>query len=510
MAQTPIYRPPPGLQTRLDDFRDCVNKKYNLRLRSYHDLHTFSVTRLNDFWMAVWDFTGIKASKQPSRAIDDNARIVDIPKFFEDSRLNYAENMLRGDDDAIALIEMNEQNLHKPRKYTWKELRTLVAKYVGILQRANIQQGDVIVLIGGNSPRSLAFLLAAAAIGAIFASFATDIGEKSLIDRVNQLKPKVIIAELRYHYNGKGNDIRTKIEACLESLSKHTSCQLIVTSHNRILPDKSLRLGDLLRNETASDLKFAQLPFSTPFIVMFSSGTTGTPKGIVHSQGGLTLNGIKDHMLHRNFGAGDIHFHYSGIGWTLWNISIGAMLCKTTMVLYDGSPFYPSCDEFLKAVFATGVTGYGGSPRYFSELQKRGVKPREYATKLHTLLSTGALLTPGTASWLAEAFGPVCQINFTGGTELCGNFMSGTRTMPSYAGQLAVKELGMDVDCFSADGESLPAGESGELVCKKPFPNMPVALWNDPKRERYNKSYFSGFSGKCLPQQLFVRRADCT
>ena len=207
------------------------------------------------------------------------------------------------------------------------------------------------------------------------------------------------------------------------------------------------------------------------------------------------INGVKQHLLHNNFGPDDIHFHYSGIGWTLWHISVGAMFCKTAMVLYDGSPFYPSCDGFLKAVFATGVTGYGGSPRYFLELQKRNVKPKKYATKMHTLLSTGALLTAGTACWLAEAFGPVCQIGFTGGTELCGSFACGTRSLPCYAGEIAVKELGMDVDVFGPDGKSLPDGESGELVCKKRFPNMPVFFWNDPDRKRYRSSYFEGFPG---------------
>ena len=197
-----------------------------------------------------------------------------------------------------------------------------------------------------------------------------------------------------------------------------------------------------------------------------------------------------------NFGPDDVHFHYSGIGWTLWNISIGAMFCQTAMVLYDGSPFYPSPDEFLRGIFATGVTAYGGSPRFFSELQKLDIRPRKYATKMHTLLSTGALLTPGTASWLAEAFGPVCQIGFSGGTELCGSFMTGTRSLPCYAGEIAVKELGMDVDAWGPDGHPVPDGEAGELVCKKPFPNMPAMFWNDPDYKRYHKSYFEGFKGK--------------
>ncbi len=389
---------------------------------------------------------------------------------------------------------MNETNLQSPTKYTWKDLRQLVARYTGVLTRCGIQTGDVIVLIGGNNARGLAFLLAAAAKGAIFASFATDIGEKALLDRVGQLKPKVMIAELQYPYNGKVNDISEKIAKCMSAVE---GCKLIVSVEGQETPRGGKRLDDLLGNESANDLRFEQVPFSTPFVVMFSSGTTGTPKGIVHSQGGLILNGKKSHMLHNNFGPGDVHFHYSGIGWTLWNISLGAMLTGAAMVLYDGSPFYPSPEKFLNAVFAQGVTGYGGSPRFFSDLQKRNVKPREFAdlSKLHTLLSTGALLTPGTAAYLADAFGPVCQINFTGGTELCGNFFGGTASLLSYAGECAVPELGMDVVAVGDDGKAVKAGEAGELVCRKPFPNMPVMLWNDEGRVRYTKSYFSGFGG---------------
>lgn len=486
----PIYVPPSGFRTQMDDFRDYVNGTYSLKLKNYNELHEFSVTRLNDFWMSVWKYTGIRASVKPSRALEmDNPPIYPPPTFFPEARLNFAENILCGKNDAIAIIEMNEANIHNPKHFTWRDLKDQVAKYVGVLRRLEVGNGDVIVVIGGNSVRSLSFMLAAASIGAIFASFATDIGEKALLDRVGQLQPKVIVAECLYYYNGKPNDITEKIEAA----AGKTKCELIVSAVGKRKSAGSQNLDSLIGNESVADLKFEQVPFNHPFIVMFSSGTTGTPKGIVHCQGGLMINGVKEHMIHNNFGPQDIHFHYSGIGWTLWNISLGAMFCQTTMVLYDGSPFYPSCDEFLKAVFKTGVTGYGGSPRYFSELQKLDVRPKKYASKMHTLLSTGALLTPGTASWLAEAFGPVCQIGFSGGTELCGNFMTGTRSMACYPGEIAVKELGMDVHAYGADGKPLPDGEAGELICKKPFPNMPVMFWNDPKGARYRKSYFEGF-----------------
>ena len=497
MAPTALYTPPPNLKTNLAAFTAYINKTHNLSLSSYADLHNFSVTRLNDFWLSFWGFADIKSSTPPKKAIDDNARIDEFPAFFPDVRLNYAENLLFGqgkDDDATAVIELSESTLTSPKMYSWKDLRALVAKYVGVLSRASIKKGDVIVLVGGNCVRSLAFLLAAASIGAIFASFTTDIGEKALLDRVAQLKPKLVIAELQYRYNGRVNDISGKIKKCVGAVE---GCAFIASMEGEDMPRGGQRLSDLLPDEKAEDLKFEQVPFSTPFVVMFSSGTTGTPKGIVHSQGGLTLNGKKSHMLQNNFGPGDVHFHYSGIGWTLWNISLGAMIAGAAMVLYDGSPFHPSPEEFLKAVLSQGVTGYGGSPRFFSELQKLNVKPKEFVNlrRLKTVLSTGALLTPGTARYLADAFGGVCQINFTGGTELCGNFFGGCVELPSYAGEITVKELGMDVVAMGDDGREVKDGEAGELVCRKPFPNMPVMLWNDPEYKRYKKSYFSGFKG---------------
>lgn len=295
--QSPIYTPPPGLTTNLDRFRDFVNQRHSLKLKTYHDLHHYSVTRLNDFWLAVFSFCKIIASKPPTFAIDDNARIDKFPKFFPDTQINFAENLLcGGKNDAVAVIDANEANLNSPRRYTWKQLKALVAQHAGLLRRSNVSKGDVVVLVGGNSARSLSFLLAAASIGAIFASFATDIGEKALADRVAQLKPRLMIVEALYRYNGKDNDISSKIRAAIAAIDG-TKPALIVAEGDPANFDGAKKLTDLVGDEKAEDLKFARLAFNTPFIVMFSSGTTGTPKGIVHSQGGLLVNQYKEFQL---------------------------------------------------------------------------------------------------------------------------------------------------------------------------------------------------------------------
>lgn len=348
-------------------------------------------------------------------------------------------------------------------------------------------------MVGSNCTRSLALFLATASIGAIFSSFATDVGEKALTDRLSQINPRIVFAESSYEYNGKAHDISSKITTSAAALGGIPKCLLVVIGPSDRIDFPCATFEKFLDSADSLELRFEQVSFDTPLVIMFSSGTTGLPKGIVHSHGGLVVNGMKEHRLHINSGPEDVHFHFSGIGWTLWNISIGAMLCGSTLVLYDGSPFYPSPEKFLENIFATGITAFGAGPRYFSELQKLDLKPKRYATRLHSLLSTGAVLSPPLARWLVEAFGPVCQISFSGGTELAGSFMNGTRSLPSYPGEIAVKELGLDIAAYSVDGKSVPDGETGELVCRKPFPNMPVMFWNDPGRKRYHKAYFEDF-----------------
>lgn len=489
-----IYTPDPDFveKSYLTEYRRYVNKQFNLCLQTYDELHDFSVGRPNDFWMSLWNYLPVKASKQPYQAVDESVPIDKLPQFYDGALLNYAENMLSRSGPEIAVKAINEKNLDAPEEVSWDQLREKVRFFADALISSGCGEGDVMCIIGGSTVKSLALYLAAGSVAGIVACFATDAGERVLSERIGQLKPKLLFAEPEYYYNGKKHNIAERVRGVWDSVPRQDGAELISTGTE--VPRSWTSFDEFCGRAKGRPLQFEQVPFHTPYVVMFSSGTTNTPKGIVHSQGGLVINGLKEHRLNYNHDSRAVHYHYAGIGWTLYNIKVGALMTGSQIVLYDGSPFYPTPEKLLRTVMAAGVTSFGAGPRYFTELQKAKVDAKPFTKNVDKIPSAGALLTEAMALWIRDSFGSdKCQISTSGGTELCGNFIHGSQTLPVYAGENAVKCLGMDVDVFLPDGTPAPIGESGELVCKKPFPNMPAMFWNDADGKKYKAAYFEGF-----------------
>jgi acetoacetyl-CoA synthetase len=483
--------PPPIVWTPSDErigsatitrYREWLNERRGLRLESYDDLWRWSVGELEDFWASIWEFFEVAASEPYERVLA--SRQMPDADWFPGARLSYAQHVFRDRrDDDVAIRHASE--LRPLGEWTWGELRASAGAVAAVLRESGVTAGDRVAAYLPNVPETIAAFLGCASIGATWSSCAPEFGVRSVVDRFAQIEPKVLLAVDGYRYGGRDFDRRDALAALQRELP--------TLERTLVLPYLAGGDWDL----EPSELEFAQLPFDHPLWVLFSSGTTGLPKAIVHGQGGILLEHLKKLRLHLDARPGDRLFWFTTTGWMMWNFLVGGLLSEASVVLFDGNPAHPDLGTLWDLADAAGITCFGTSAGYVAACQKAGLAPREGRdlSRLDSVGSTGSPLSPESFDWVREKLGEdVWLFSTSGGTDVCTAFVGGVPTLPVYRGELQARALGAKVEAWSEDGRPL-VNEVGELVITEPMPSMPLYLWGDEDGSRYRESYFSTFPG---------------
>lgn len=474
-------------------FMQACNRNFGLSLSSYADLHAWSVAERESFWTAIWDFCDVRGDRG-ARALVDGDAMLDA-RFFPDATLNFAENLLSGEGAGEAIIFRGEDKVAD--RWSWDRLRNLVSRLQQALRTQGIGPGDRVAAMMPNLPETVAFMLAAASIGAIWSSCSPDFGEQGVLDRFGQIEPKLLVACDAYWYGGKLQDVKAKVTAVTASLG--CPCVVVhysgdVTAVARDTP-RAATLMDFIAPFTARPVEFAPLPFSHPLYILFSSGTTGVPKCIVHSAGGTLLQHLKEHRLHCGLQPGEKLFYFTTCGWMMWNWLVSGLAVGATLCLFDGSPFAPDGNVLFDYAQVEKFAVFGTSAKYIDALRKGGLTPRTThdLSSLRLMTSTGSPLSPEGFSFVYEDIKEDVQLaSISGGTDIVSCFVLGNPLQPVWRGEIQGPGLGLAIDVWNDEGRSV-RHEKGELVCTKAFPAMPVMFWNDPSGAKYRAAYFERF-----------------
>jgi acetoacetyl-CoA synthetase len=493
----PLWTPSPERAARanLTRFMRFANDRWHVGAADYPDLYTWSIDKPAEFWSAMWDFGAIRAAAQGDRVVIEPDRMRPGAHYFPDARLNFTENALRGSGPEPAIIFRNERG--DSRTWSHDALKAEVAGFVGALRSVGIQPGDRVAAYVPNVPEVIAAALGTAAAGAVWSSCSPDFGVQGVLDRFGQIGPRVLVTADGYFYGGKTFDLTQKVAGALEQLP--TIERTIVIPYTRQSPalGGTTTWDEFVAPHRGDALRFEQLPFNHPVYILYSSGTTGIPKCIVHGAGGTLIQHLKEHQLLCDIQRGDRVFYFTTCGWMMWNWLVTVLASAATLLVYDGSPFHPDGTTLFDFADAAGMTLFGTSAKFIDAVAKAGLRPREThrLDALRTITSTGSPLSPESFSFVYDHIKrDVHLASISGGTDIVSCFVGGNPLGPVWRGEIQARSLGMSVDVFDDEGRPL-RGAKGELVCTKPFPSMPVSFWNDPDGRKYRAAYFERFAG---------------
>ncbi len=495
--ERPLWTPSPQriAESNLAAFTTWVAERYGVKAQNYSELHAWSCTDRERFWQAIWHFCGVVGSTQGDKLLLNRDQMPGA-HWFPGARLNFAENLLRQRDDAAAMVFWGEEQLKS--QVTWAQLYAEVSRFTQALRALGVKPGDRVAAYLPNLPGTVIAMLATASLGAVWSSCSPDFGVRGVLDRFGQIKPRVLIAVDGYFYSGKPVDVLPRVREIAAQLP--TLERVVIVPYTRAKPPISdiphaVDVHDFMAPYQPQDIQFEQLPFNHPLYILYSSGTTGPPKCIVHGAGGTLLQHLKEHQLQTDVKPGERLFYYTTCGWMMWNWLVSGLASRATLMLYDGSPFVKRGRILWDYAEAENISIFGTAAKYIDAIAKLGLQPAvtHNMPQLKALLSTGSPLAPESFDYVYRNIKHDLHLaSISGGTDIVSCFALGNPTAPVWRGEIQAPGLGMKVEVFDEHGHT-QLRQKGELVCTAPFPSMPLGFWNDADGSKYHAAYFNKY-----------------